>query len=47
MFCITSIHALSEDDEGALRSVITISEQPKNTVIQRPGTACRTLYFVE
>lgn len=42
-----SIHALADDDEAALRSVITIGAHAKNKVIQRPGTACRTLYFVE
>lgn len=44
---VHSIYALSADDEGALRSVIMISDYPRNKVIQRPGTACRTLYFVE
>ena len=42
-----AIHALSAEDEGALRSVIAIGDYPRNKVIQRPGTACRTLYFVE
>jgi CRP-like cAMP-binding protein len=42
-----SIHPLNEVAEDALRSVISVNDIPKNKVIQRPGSTCRTLYFVE
>ncbi|HMQ77348.1 MAG TPA: Crp/Fnr family transcriptional regulator [Flavobacteriales bacterium] len=42
-----SIHSLNGAAENALRSVIKVNDLPKNKVIQRPGSTCRTLYFVE
>ena len=42
-----SIHSLNEVAEDALRSVISVNDIPKNKVIQRPESTCRTLYFVE
>ena len=42
-----TIHPLNEVAEAALLSIITIRDVPKNEVIQRPGSTCRTLYFIE
>lgn len=41
------IHPLSAGDAAALRKIITVQDHAKDKLIQRPGTACRTLYFVE
>ncbi len=41
------IHLLSASDVDALRTIISVRDHPKDKLIQRPGTACRTIYFVE
>jgi len=44
---LRSIHPLPPAEVDALRAVISTHAHTKNSTIQRPGTACRTLYFVE
>jgi CRP-like cAMP-binding protein len=44
---LRSIHPLPPAEVQALRAVITVQEHAKDRLVQRPGTACRTLYFVE
>jgi CRP-like cAMP-binding protein len=41
------IHPLQAADVDALQQIISVQEHPKEKLIQRPGTACRTIYFVE
>lgn len=43
----TAIHALDDADRHTLRGIITTYPFAKSSTIQRPGTTCRTLYFVE
>ena len=44
---LETIQTLSIEARESLEELVTVKSYPKNGIIQKPGSSCRTIYFVK